>query len=260
MRSSAFHRFLPLLFLVPAAFAADGSSLAPAATLMPERSVEVGLEVAGIVEEVPVSEGGRVSGGDVILRLRATLQTLALEEAQLELRRETIRRDHLVAKAERMETMVAENLVSREEYEDARTQAGMARAGADLAANRVEARRAEVEQRVLTAPWDGFVLRVAAREGEIVKPFDPLAEVADPSRLKAVFFLTPSMVPADPGPDTWRLLAAGKDSAIPFEVGGIDPFPDPSTERIRLILLVNPSEEVRSGDRVVLEKTDPGQG
>ncbi len=224
------------------------------ATATPDRTVETGLEVAGIVDEVLVAEGARVEQGDALLRLRADRQELAVEEARIELEREKARRDHLEARATRMETMVAENLVSREEFEDARVQAKLAIAGAEMAATRLALAEADREQRVLRAPWAGHVLRISATEGAIVKAFEPLAELADAAQLKATFFLPPL---AAAGPD-WtaalRLVPADRENAseIPFTVKAVDPFPDPSTERVRLVLRLDPASGVAAGDRLRL--------
>ncbi len=225
------------------------------ASATPERTVETGMEVAGIVEKVLVDEGVRVEKGEIILRLRADREELAVEEARIELSRENSRRDHLEAKAARMETMVAENLVSREEFEDARIQAKLAVAGARMAAVRLSLAETERERRVLRAPWDGHVLRVSATEGGIVKAFEPLAEIADAAWLKATFFLDPTAASGADWPDRLRLFAAGEsgaDAQIAFAVDTVDPFPDPSTERIRLVLRIDPATGVDPGDRLRL--------
>jgi RND family efflux transporter MFP subunit len=115
----------------------------------------------------------------------------------------------------------------------------------------------QLQQRTVTAPIAGTVVRMFKEVGEYVAPTSPdIMEIVDTSRLRATFFLT-----AD---EVRRLQALGKASveldgqtAITAELECIAPVADGESGLIEVRLLIsNPSRQVIGSSCSLLLETD----
>jgi RND family efflux transporter MFP subunit len=137
-------------------------------TLSPKDQVPMSFKVGGVIARFNVDEGSRVTGGQVLAELQRTEVDSGVRQAS-----------ELAAKAERdlarAESLFADKVITREQAEDARTQAEVARAA--LATARFNAGYA-----VIRAPGPGIVLHRLAEAGQLVQAGAPVLELANEAR------------------------------------------------------------------------------
>ena len=185
------------------------------------RDVEVGSLVGGRVAAVLVEEGAAVKAGQSLVTLETDLGALQIREQRAVVdqnratlarvkagpRREEISRaraqaDNAERERRRLEPLLDQGLIPRQQYDDAATAAKTAiETWRELArGSRVEDVRAaeaaldEAEQRlafllrqsqetVVKAPADGVVESLDLRPGDIVAPNQPVARILEPGQL-----------------------------------------------------------------------------
>jgi HlyD family secretion protein len=160
--------------------------------------VTISAHITGSLTEVLFDQGDEVKGGEVVARLddRDLIRQVKVEEATVSARKATVDRlvaDRKSAKStlelatnnyERAQRLIPTNAISREEYEtyvDAFTtgRAGMERAEAALvegqklliaAEETLEYQKARLAYTVITAPFDGLIVRRDRDPGDVVVP------------------------------------------------------------------------------------------
>jgi HlyD family secretion protein len=150
------------------------------ATVEPRVNVDVSANIMGKVTEVFVKEGQRVAKGDLLLELeqtqyratrdeasaayRSAVRSLELTEIKWETAREVFARK---------QELYNKNLISREQYDLAKTQFEAERTEYELARDNVVRARAalvqakdSLDKTVYTSPLDGVVTALNVEEGE----------------------------------------------------------------------------------------------
>lgn len=140
-------------------------------SLMPLRQVELRPAVEGRVVEVAVSSGDEVAQGDLILRLDSRAEEATVAEAEATLREAQQNFD-------RVEELSRTNNAAQDQLEAARARLTRAEAGAEGA-------RAALEDRRLTAPFDGSLGLIDTDPGEYVDTATTVAELSDLSVVQA---------------------------------------------------------------------------
>ncbi|WP_305041857.1 efflux RND transporter periplasmic adaptor subunit [Geoalkalibacter sp.] len=142
------------------------------ATLEAWEDLTLAAEIAGPVRFIGPREGDRVAKDEVILRIDSEAREADLAKAKAEFE---VRQSHL----NRMTRLRDEQIVSPQEYEDARRNFEVARSAL---------RSAEVAlgKSVLRSPVAGIVDRLMVDRGEFVSEGTPVAEVVKVDRLQAV--------------------------------------------------------------------------
>jgi HlyD family secretion protein len=174
-----------------------------AGTVESRRRATLSPEIGGLVVELAVREGARVRRGDLLMRLspaeydaNAALQSRAVEVARAA-EREMCEGAQLAAReADRVEQLVASELVSPQRLDQARSARDTAVAGCEAA--RARARQADAALKLATvqqaktvirAPFDGIVAEVSAEVGEWITPappgvpIPPVIELIDPDQI-----------------------------------------------------------------------------
>ena len=144
--------------------------LAVTGTIEPTIVAGLASQAEGPVLECRVREGDRVQAGEELLHIGRRLSADAAQAAA----REELRRQE--QDFHRMESLLANNAVAREQYDSARAALERARAAlavADQASNDYSIR----------APWAGVVSRVRVADGNYVAPRTPLVDLYDPASL-----------------------------------------------------------------------------
>jgi len=131
--------------------------------------VQVRPRVSGFIEKVTFIEGKEVKEGDVLFLIDPREYRDALDRAQAELVRAKTQAELAKSEAERAEPLVAENAISREEY-DARV-SGSAQANASIQAAEAALRTAKLnlEWTKVRAPIGGRISRAEVTAGNVVQ-------------------------------------------------------------------------------------------
>ncbi|HYQ22324.1 efflux RND transporter periplasmic adaptor subunit [Stenotrophomonas sp.] len=151
-------------------------------TLKPSRLVSVGAQVSGRIESLHVNLGDKVKAGDLIAEIDSRTQRNALQSAQAAQRSARANRDALAADLrqyeltlQRQQALVARQLVARADYDAAKTKVDATREQIAALDGEVVQRQTDVDVAQtnlgytrITAPTDGTVLAVVARQGQTV--------------------------------------------------------------------------------------------
>lgn len=247
------------------------------------RELRAAAKIAGRVDSVQVQTGDQVQQGDLLfsidspeLRARHEQALAALEAAEAQASKadagarsqeiEMARRNWESASAqaelaaathERLQMLHAEGLISRQDYEEARTrrdasarqaeaahaQYDMAQEGArteDRSASQAQVRQArgalaEVEAALadtrIYAPADGEVAQVLTRTGELAPAGFPVVSLLDPNEIKAVMMVREDRLPHFRVGSTFIANIPALDQDVTFRVTGTRPLPDFATWR-----------------------------
>lgn len=174
---------------------------------------------AGRVTLIKVRRGDTVAAGDVLaeLEMEATrddlrLAELTLSQAQRDLERAQQQKDLAVRRAElsleqaRERGTATDIKIAELGLEEARLQGLNAQqAAVEMAQFQVEKAARAVDARQIVAPQAGQIVVVGVAEGETIEAFDPVVEIADPSRLEVAAELTAEQM---------RQLAEGQPATI----------------------------------------------
>jgi RND family efflux transporter MFP subunit len=163
-----------------------GTSVTANGYVVARTRASVSAKVAGRLAFLGVSEGSRVSKGEVIARLENADYQAQVAQAQAAVasaRADSIEaaadRDQMEREAQRLRTIHAQNreLVAQQEVDQAETRATQSAARAQSAAARLVAAAAGLryasaafDNTVIRAPFSGTVLRKEAEVGEVVAP------------------------------------------------------------------------------------------
>ena len=151
--------------------------------------VQVRPRVSGFIEKVTFTEGKEVKEGDVLFLIDPREYRDALDRAEAELTRAKTQATLAKSEAERAEPLVAENAISREEY-DARV-SGSAQANAAIQAAEAAVRTAKLnlEWTRVRAPISGRISRAEVTAGNVVQGGAP-----EPTLLTTIVSMDPVYV------------------------------------------------------------------
>jgi membrane fusion protein (multidrug efflux system) len=206
--------------------------LTSTASLEAENEATVVARVAGVVEQVLVEEGQYV-------RANQPLAQLDDERLALEVRRADVSLQKLETAFERTKTMFDKQLVSRQTYEQARSEYEAQKVATDLA-------RLELTYATIRAPIAGWVSLRHVKAGNMVRANAPTFEITNLDPLRAVLHVPEREL---------AKLAVGQPATLQFDalpnqtfegrVALISPVVDASTGTFRVTV------EVRDRSRTI---------
>jgi RND family efflux transporter MFP subunit len=174
-----------------AATAAPAAAAPPIGCLIePERVVDVGSQVIGVIHTITVERGDRVTAGQVIAVLRADIERAAVAVAESRAEQdadlhaaeanEAFTRQQLA----RAEELFRTSLVSQQQLDQARTEADIAaqklkeaREQLALAQRELALARTQLAERTIKSPIDGVIAERYLSSGERVEE-KPLVRIA----------------------------------------------------------------------------------
>lgn len=140
--------------------------------------VSVAPDVSGLVLEVPVRDNQAVSKGELLLRIDPARYQLAVDEARALL---AARRASLAMREQNARRRLAldEQVVSREDRDDATNAAAAARAEYQLAQALLEKAELDLARTRVLAPVDGYVTNLGVRPGDYAQAGTAQVAVVD---------------------------------------------------------------------------------
>lgn len=172
----------PALVSSPAVLADIEQTVVATGAIEARELVSVGAQASGQITSLAVELGDQVNAGDLIAEIDATTQKNALRNSEAALANVRAQRAAQVATLRqgetaftRQETLFRAEATSRAEYESARAVVESARAQVDAVDAQIEqaqtsldTARANLGYTRITAPIDGTVVAIVAREGQTV--------------------------------------------------------------------------------------------
>lgn len=145
----------------------------------------VGFELSGVLDQVFVNEGDRVSVGAPLASLDTARLEAALDEAKANQRQANSQYELAAWTLSRMEKAFAKKAVSDQDWESSRREAEAAEAALEAAGSRLNLREVDLLKATLTAPFDGWVVEVPLDNGEVVGPGSQVIRLIDTAPLRA---------------------------------------------------------------------------
>ncbi len=202
----------------------------------PYRIARMSFPETGVITELPVREGARVKEGDILARLdyQVLQSELNMAEEQLRIRR---------LRFEKLEPLRAAGSVSLEEFE---------RSKADLLIDEERAARirAQIDNRTLTAPFDGIVSEIRKEMAESVSNAGVhVLTVVQLDTLQVEMHLRPADAARHREGGVVPLLLDDRET-VQGRVEFISPVIDAASHTVRIRFTIsNPTGTFRSGVR-----------
>ncbi len=156
----------------------------------PFRMAEIRPQVNGLILKRLFTEGANVSAGQVLYQIDPAPFQAALDNAEAALARAEANLTATRLRAQRYEALLADNAVSRQNYDDAA--AALTQVEADIAAWKASVKSARINLAYtrITAPISGRIGRSNVTEGAIVTAYQPMA-LATIQQLDPIFVDVP---------------------------------------------------------------------
>ena len=262
---------------------ASSSVLDASGYVVARRMATVSAKITGKVREVMIEEGQKVEAGQVMATLDpidadAERSLATAQEGAASSQVESVRAQlsEAEANASRLSQLVAQQLVSKAQYDEAvaardslRAQLITAQRNAKVAGNRLHIAELGVDNTIVRAPFAGVVTAKAAQPGEIVSPLATggftrtgIGTIVDMDSLEIEVDVSEAYIGrVQPRMPVEAVLNAYPDWRIPAEVIAIIPTADraKATVKVRIALTTRDPRIVPDmGVRVsVLEENKP---
>ena len=191
--------------------------------------------MSGQIAEIPVRPGGKVERGDVLIRLDAAQEELAVERARLTVKDAT-------AKVDRLQSLVASNAASSVEADQAQNA---------LDAANVALKEAELNlaRRTVTAPISGSLGILAVNAGDYVTSQSEIANIDDRSQILIEFFVPERFASGmELGKQVTALASARPGERFIGEISAVDNRVDEASRTLRVrAQIANVDDTLRAG-------------
>lgn len=141
----------------------------------PYRIAEIRPQVNGIVQKRLFQEGSDVKAGQLLYQIDPAPFQVAYESAKASLAKAQANLPSLKLKAERYDELLAENAVSRQDFDDAIAAVDQSRAEIEYWKAAVEAARINLGYTRVSAPISGRIGRSSVTEGALVTAYQSTA-------------------------------------------------------------------------------------
>jgi RND family efflux transporter MFP subunit len=136
--------------------------------LEPSQVIDIRTRAGGTIDRVHIKEGATVKKGDVLIEIDARAAQLDLEQARANLAAAQAQATLAKATLERMQRLVEQNAVAREELEERKAAVASAEANVVLARAKVAHAQLHVDATRITAPIAGQVSRLNVSAGQVI--------------------------------------------------------------------------------------------
>lgn len=201
-------------------------------TAKANESVTISAKVTETVERVDFEDGDFVEAGEVLVDLSGRAELAGLEEARAAYKEAQQQLD-------RQQELVAQGTVARSQLD---TQVALR----DAARSRMDAIRARLSDRVITAPFAGVLGFRQVSPGGLVTPGTPIATLDDVSTIKLDFSIPETFLAAvKEGQSVTATSAAFPEREFSGTVRSIDSRVDPVTRAVTV------RAEIPNGERLL---------
>ncbi len=220
-------------------------------TITPKQEALISPKIGGRIERIYVDEGDEVRKGKILVELERDRLEIAEKEAQAALKEAEAQLKNLQAVLKRRKKLFGEGVVGEEVYEDTSTEVALAEARVERAEAVLATARQDLEDSVVRAPFDGFVVEKRMNEGE-------MASATAASAILWVMDIRTVEVECGLSEDRRRFVSVGDEvlvevDAYPGEAFGgkvttVNPMVDPESRTFKIkIEILNETFRLESG-------------
>jgi membrane fusion protein (multidrug efflux system) len=204
-------------------------------TITPIRGVLISSELPGVIREVHFDSGYTVAANDLLVQL-----DIEVDQAEAE----ALKAEHQLAVTtrDRLKRVVASNLGSRADLDEAQAQVDSSRA-------RMAAKQAAIEKKAVRAPFDGELGIRRINPGQYLAAGDPIIELVDLDPIYVEFTL-PERYLGDVAvqQDVKVKVAAWPGEEFPGRISAISPNIERSSRSVQIrAILENPERRLHPG-------------
>lgn len=218
---------------------------------------KMAAQVAGIIKQVHVKAGDRVTAGQLLIEIDASQarQQLAAAQAQADAARAQLHA--LTQELARQKKLFAQNYISQGALE--RIEAEQRATAAQLKAHQAQVQAAQVQTDFfeIRAPYAGVVIDVPAMQGDMAMPGMPLLTLFDPAQLRVGVSVPVSALPAQALTLEQVQVKHEQENLLLSQVQRL-PTADASSQTVRLrITLANGNTGLVPGQSVKVQLQRP---
>ena len=159
-------------------------------TLNPYDEVTVSTEIDGILKDLLVDEGAKVSKGMLLAAIDDTDYTLEVKRAEAALRQSEATSANIQIDNKRKVGLYEKQLIAKQEIDDVSTRLALAEAEVDRAKAALSLARQKLSKAKILSPLAGFVRMKKVSKGEFVKNGNPLLIIIQSNPIKLRFTVT----------------------------------------------------------------------
>lgn len=234
--------------------------------LQPWKSVDLASDETGIIDEVLVMEGQRVTRGEVVARLKSDVEQIQFELAThlaqsrgnyMAAEKNWEKRQSVLDQVQKMHAANNANAIElmRAELELELAVARLVAARDELIGHEIEMRRAKahLDRRSVVSPIDGFVSNIHTHEGEYISPVrSDIATIVNTDQLYAVFNVPSQFIDQfQHGKRMQIRLSGGVTVEGTVEFVGVEIDAESGTVQVKLVI-DNREQRYRAGDSCTL--------
>lgn len=165
-----------------------------AARLQGRQVVEIRPQISGLITDICIDEGQRVTKGQVLFRIDPTPYQAALDRAQADMKSAEAQLSTAELKVSSMQQLYDKGIIHDYDLTAARNEYAAASAAVAVANAQIVSARNDLSYTVITSPADGVAGMISYRVGALVSSniTTPLVTVSDDSVIYAYFSLSES--------------------------------------------------------------------
>ena len=220
----------------------------------------IGFEVAGVIVDLPATEGRRVETGDILARLGVDRRQAWLDAAEATLARVTAEQQQAERRATRVEALVKEGSASEQEYDDARFASQALSAAQRTALAERASTELELTKSTLRAPYPAVVAERLLQQGAVVAPGTPVMRLVTSSGREAHIGVPIEVARALTVGNDYRLEL--EDTEVVGVLRSVREDVDPATLTVGAVFDLPPEAVASVGEsaRLLIEEQVAAQG
>lgn len=217
--------------------------------LVPNREVVVSAQVTGILMQINVDVGTRVTSSETLVKLDPIDYTLALNEAQANFQSAQARRVVAENNYERAKSLLPDNVITLEVFDQAEAEYRSSQALISQLKAVVDIAQHRLSKTVIGAPFDGYVTQRLVELGQNVAVGDPVMSIADMETMRVRIHISEhDYVHLDKDDPVTVMVEAFSDVSLAGRVDKIGIKADGRTNTFEVeILLDNPQFILKAG-------------
>lgn len=239
-----------------------------------KHDIMVAATELGLLESVDVKVGDRVTSGQVIGKLDDSLQTSAVQIAELQAKmsgeRDAARAELRLHQNrwEKLRILAADGIARPDELSRSKTDLDVATARYAVAQDQFELRqlelqryRIQLERRRIRVPMNGVIASVFHKPGEYITPGDPaIVQLLVVDRLDAVFSLPIEDMGSVKVGSAARVMLRSSAQTIDATITSVSPAIDGESGTVQVrVELDNAAGKILAGDRCTLQVQSVGR-
>jgi RND family efflux transporter MFP subunit len=230
-----------------------GETVSYTGRIQAENETRLAFRISGRMVERPINVGDHVDPGQVVAKLEPQDELNALRTAQAGVAAAQGQLNQAQSNFDRQKTLLARDIASRAQFEQAESALKTARAQLDTAEAQLKAAKDRVSYTELRVDAGGTVVATGAEPGEVVQAGQMIIRVARKDGRDAVFDVPAQLLRSAPS-DPSITVSLTDDPAVTAtgRVREISPQADPVTRTFEVkVGLTDPPAAMRLGSTVV---------